>query len=109
MALEYPEMQLYVLFAVSVTFFGGVVLSEKLNSSWWHMFVPYLFVVASWGNIVFVFGGECLEVKSFLSKASWETGLHSLALLLFAISFLFVLPIGKKRAEPVFSEGDKAE
>lgn len=118
MVLDYPDAQLYILFAVSITFFGGVVLSEKLNLSWLHLLVSYSFVLSSWASIVFVFAEQCLVREEYLkietwlswdSDVSWETRLHSLALLLFAISFLFVFPIGKKRAEPVFLVVDEAE
>ena len=111
MVLDYPETQLYILFAVSITFFGGVVLSEKLKATWIHMLLSFVFVAVSWASVAFVFGGKFLElgVEFFLSDISWETRLHAFSLLLFFLSFLAVFFIRRREVERVFSKGDEAE
>ena len=109
MVLEYPATELYILLAISVTFLGGVVLSEGINSSWIQMLFSYLFVVVSWGNIAAILGEQFLAMELILSEISLETGLHCLALLLFLVSSFAVLPATRTRTEPVFVEGDGAE
>ena len=67
------------------------------------MAIPCLLVIVSWSNIVVVLREQCLGVESF----PLEIKLHWLALLLFLLSFLFVLP--KVKREQAFSQGDGTE
>ena len=109
MVLEYPATELYILFAVSITFLGGVVLSESVDFSGIHMVIPGLFVMASWGNIAVVLGLQCWGMESFPFGISLEMGLHCLALLLFLLSFFLVLPAVEGRTAEVFLNEDEAE
>ena len=99
MCSEYPVTQLYIVFAISITFLGGVVLSDKANISWKYMLAPLVFVIVSWGNIIIVLAEKFPGMEFY----RLEMGVHHGTLLIFFISFVLIILSIRAGTGSVFS------